>query len=125
MSLAVLPELMTRRGLNGSIRLTQKFIDGMNLTAQLWPGRVTAYLEESGKHTSNLDEIEVNPNDLPFACELVSYDDTRIGALLAKHEVVLGSNSHRQIQLVALCRSIGVPILFVSEYSFKTHLQII
>jgi colanic acid/amylovoran biosynthesis glycosyltransferase len=93
----------------------------MKLSAKYWPGQVMAYLEESDKRTSNLDEIEVNPRDLPFGCELVSYCDPRMGELLAKYDVVMGSSSHRQNHLGALWRSIEVPNLFVSEYSLKTH----
>jgi colanic acid/amylovoran biosynthesis glycosyltransferase len=125
MSLAVLPALTGGRVSGGSVRLTHKFIDGMKLYAEYWPGPVVAYMEESNKRTSNLDEMEVNPSDLTFGCELVSYTDPNIGDLLAKHEVVLGSCSHRQTHLSALCRSIGVPFLFVSEFSLKTEWQII
>ena len=125
MSLAILPALTAGRVSDGSVRLTHKFIDGMKLYAEYWPGPVITYMEESEKRTSNLDEVEVNPSDLPFGCELVSYKDPNIGDLLAKHEVVMGSCSHRQTHLSALCRSIGVPFLFVSEFSLKTEWQII
>jgi colanic acid/amylovoran biosynthesis glycosyltransferase len=126
MSLAILPALAAGSGANGNVRLTQKFIDGMNLYAEYWPGRVVAYLERNDDRSSNLDEVDVNPSDLSFGYEIVSYTDPKMGELLAKHEAVLGStDAYRQIPLADLCRSLGVPFLFTSEYSFNTKWQII
>jgi colanic acid/amylovoran biosynthesis glycosyltransferase len=126
MSLAILPALPAGSGANGTIRLTRKFIDGMNLYAEYWPGRVVAFFERNDSRSSNLDEVDVNPSDLAFGCEFVSYADPKMGELLAKHEVVLGSTgAYRQVHLAALCRSLGVPFLFTSEYSFNTNWQII
>ena len=126
MSLAILPAMPAGSGSNGTIRLTQKFIDGMNLYAEYWPGRVVAYFEKSDSRSSNLDEVDVNPADLRFGCEIVSYTDPKMRELLAKHEVVLGSTgAYRQYHLAALCRSLGVPFLFNSEFSFNTNWQII
>jgi colanic acid/amylovoran biosynthesis glycosyltransferase len=123
MSLAILPSLTASRGASGRIRLTKKFIDGMRLCAEYWPGSVMGYLEESDKQTRHLDEVDVTPSDLPFGCELVSYSDPKFGEALAKYDVVMGSVSYKQIHLSALCHSIGVPFLFVSEYSLKTQLN--
>ena len=125
MSLAVLPELRIGFGPKGTIILTQKFIDGMVEYLKYWDGSAVAIMEPTDKPSWNLDEVEVDPARLPFQVEAVSYDDPGLGELLAGHTVVLASLSHLQSHISRLCRSIGVPCVYVSEYTFKTRCQIV
>ena len=55
----------------------------------------------------------------------ISFDDPGLGRVLAGAKVILGSVSYHQNQLSSLCRSIGVPCVYVSEYSLKTRCQIV
>jgi glycosyltransferase involved in cell wall biosynthesis len=82
-------------------------------------------MEPTENQTWNLDEVEIDPAQLPFKVQAFSYDDPGLGQLLAGCRMVLGSVSHRQNHLSALCRSMGVPCAYISEYSLKTRCQII
>ncbi len=125
MSLAVLPELRVGFGPNGTIILTQKFIDGMVEYLKYWDGSAVAIMEPTDKPSWNLDEVAVDPARLPFQVEVISYDDPGLGEVLAGRTVALASLSHRQSHISRLCRSIGVPCVYVSEYTFKTRCQIV
>ena len=125
MTLAVLPELKVKIGLKGTITLTQKFIDGMLEYLKYWDGPVTAYMQPTEERSWNLDEVEIDRARLPFKVEVISFDDPGLGRVLAGAKVILGSVSYHQNQLSSLCRSIGVPCVYVSEYSLKTRCQIV
>jgi colanic acid/amylovoran biosynthesis glycosyltransferase len=124
-TLAVVPSLTARAVPNGGVVLTKKFINGMRKYVEYWDGPVAAFMEPAHVPTSNLDEIEINPAKLPFTLKIVRFDDPNFGQLLAKHRLVLGSVSHRQNHLEALCRSSGLPCVYVAEFSLKTRLQVI
>ena len=124
-TLAVLPTLPVRITPTGGFALTRKFIDGMRKYLDEWDGPITAFMEPTHAATSNLDEIEVDPAELPFKLEVVSFDDPGLGRMLAGHRLALGSVHYRQNHVAKLCRSVGVPCVYVSEYSLKTRFQII
>jgi glycosyltransferase involved in cell wall biosynthesis len=125
MSLAILPEYRAFRAPSGKICLTKKLIEGMKLYVEFWQAPVHLYLEEATHRSSNLDEIEVDPAELPFGCEIVSFMDEKLGERLAGHDLVMGSTSHRQNHLSGVFRALGIPFVYVTEYSLKTRLQMI
>jgi colanic acid/amylovoran biosynthesis glycosyltransferase len=122
-TLAVLPALKARITPSGGIVLTQKFVDGMQKYVEYWDGPVAAFMEPAHVPTSNLDEIEIDPAKLSFTLEVVPFADPQLGQLLAGHQLVLASVSSRQNHLGALCRSSGVPCVYVAEFSLQTRLQ--
>src|SRR5271157_1878772 len=119
MTLAVLPELRVKIGLKGTITLTQKFIDGMLEYLKYWDGPVTACMQPTEERSWNLDEVEIDRARLPFKVEVISFDHPGLGRVLAEAKVILGSVSYQQNQLSSLCRSIGVPCVYVSEYCLR------
>jgi|SRR5271166_5845943 len=125
MTLAVLTDLGVRVVPKGTIILTQKFIDGMVEYLKYWDGPVAAIMEPTNKPSWNLDEVEIDPARLPFKVEVFSYNDPGLGRLLAGRKMILASVSHRQNHLSTLCRSIGVPCVYVAEFTLKTVCQII
>jgi glycosyltransferase involved in cell wall biosynthesis len=124
-ALAVLPALRARVMPNGRVGLTRKFVEGMRVYLELWDGPVSVYMEPKHDAGSDLDGIEYNPSDLPFKFQAISFDHSTLGHLLRGHRLVLGSVSYRQNDLASLCRSIGVPCVYVAEYSLKTRCQVV
>jgi glycosyltransferase involved in cell wall biosynthesis len=125
MGLTVLPALRARKVTNGNVVLTEKFIDGMMKYMEYWDVPTTVIMEPSEVATTNLDEVEVNPAGLPFRLQVMSYDAPELGSALAGSRVVLSSLMHRQNHLSAVCRSVGVPCVYVAEYNLRTRCQIV
>ena len=125
LTLVVLPSLPARRTSGGRVVITRKFLDGILEYLKEWNGPIAVFMEPIEDPTSNLDEIEVDPARLPFHLEVISYGDESLGDHLAGHRVALCTVSSRQNHLPSLCRSIGLPCVYVSEFSLKTRLQII
>ena len=124
-TLVVLPTLPVRVTPTGRVALTEKFVDGMREYLSLWGGPVSAFMEPSDAPTSNLDEREYEPSDLPFQLQVVSFLDPGLGPLLAGHRLAHCAVSYRQNHLGGLCRAIGVPCVYTSEYSLQTRWQVI
>jgi colanic acid/amylovoran biosynthesis glycosyltransferase len=123
-ALVVLPAARARLTPNALI-LSQKFINGMRKYVEYWDGPVVALMEPTGEATSMFDDVEVDTASLPFHVHVVSFDDPKLDELLTGCRLVLGSLSHRQNQLGMLCRSLGVPCIYVAEYSLEARLQVI
>jgi colanic acid/amylovoran biosynthesis glycosyltransferase len=75
--------------------------------------------------TTDLDELDVEPGDLPFQLEVVSFKDPGLARRIAGHDLALCTVDYRQDHMAGVCRSAGVPCVYVSEYSLKTRLQIV
>ncbi len=123
--LMILPTIKAWRSPDNDrlIVLTGKFLTGMEVYAQLWPGRITLCIEEAAAADSNLDHQAVDPADLPYEVERVDYDEAQMVERLREADVVLGSVCWRQNHISRLCLEAGVPCVYVSEYSYQTRCQ--
>ena len=118
--LTVIPSLHAARLADGRIGLTRKFVAGSGSYSSRWPGTVRVLLQ-SGPVGDNLDNQSWGPEDLPF--EVVLDGDLRTE--LARSQVVLASATRDQAHIAAICRELGVPVAYVTEYSLRTRFQII
>lgn len=123
--LVLLPSLRAHRGPRGGLVLTQKFLHGVAQYAKTWPGQVTALVELSTTPTSDMDHVEVMPE--PGRAPLELRPDTPAGlrARLGNAAAVLGFLSPDQLEVAEVCEDLGVPLIFTSEYSPATEMQII
>jgi colanic acid/amylovoran biosynthesis glycosyltransferase len=121
--LVILPSLAAvRRG--DAVLLTRKCVEGLEQYASLWKGPVRCLLRPADSASDNLDNIEVKPHTLPFALEVVEYDARSLRQHVARAAVIVGSTGYTQNHVSALGRQLGVPVVYVSEYSVCTRLQV-
>jgi len=124
-ALLVMPALTASAGTAGSFVLTRKFVDGAAEYARRWPGPVVVWIEQVQRADSNLDHIEVDPDDLPFALRWLPADQSQLDAVLDDAAVVLATLVDKHLPLVNSCARKRVPLAYISEYSVLTRRQII
>lgn len=125
-TLAVVPTLSVRLTGPNTLRLTQKFADGMAAYAALWPGRVITVMHpDCNASTGNLDDREFALDNLTFGIRSASFLNNEILTALQDADVVMLGGDNRLSGLVQWCRSEGKKSVFVTEYSLKTRIQII
>lgn len=126
MTLLVLPQLRVHVADDGRVTLTQKFISGMAEYVKLWPGSVSVLVEASETVSSNLDNVTLNPDELPFKIKVCDFTDV---ASMQNHfadaALILAGLDYRQVNLWRHARNVSVPLVYISEYSLKTRRQII
>ena len=123
--LILLPSLRAQRGSSGGLILTQKFVAGVAEYAKCWPGSVTVLVRVDDRPTSDMDRVEVMPGDQPFAIEVRPDAEPALQRRLRDCAVVLAFLSRDEAQTIHLCRNLGVPLVYSSEYSAKTECEII
>jgi colanic acid/amylovoran biosynthesis glycosyltransferase len=124
--LKLVPSLRAGRLPDGRVILTRKFIEGVAEFRKLWPGSVDVYMECSPNLYSNMDEIPVQPEDLPFRIHLLSFEEIEQAIVANKVAVVLLSlDDCRQSGFGAVCRRNGVASAYIAEYSLATRKQIV
>ena len=124
--LLILPSLHFGLAPDGRVRMTDKFISGMTMTTDRWPGPVAVLApQDPASASGNLDDAWVDPADLPFEVIVDGFDGERAKAAVASAAVVQGGADHRLNHLPRWCRELGVPYVFLTEYSLKTRWQII
>lgn len=115
----------------GSFVLTRKFIDGVREYVRYWPGPITVWVQQVAQADSNLDHTEVHPSELPFDLKWIEgleetwKDGARFLPAIASADLVLAALVDRHVALAETCRSAGVPLVYVTEYSVKTRQQIV
>lgn len=126
-TLVILPALPAKAGDNGSFVLTRKFLDGVMEYVRDWPGPVTVAMERVTKADSNLDHVQVMPEDVPFELRWIDWRNG-VGAareLLADARVALVSLVDKHTRISQLAATLSRPVVYISEYSVTTRRQII
>jgi colanic acid/amylovoran biosynthesis glycosyltransferase len=124
-TLGLLPNLKAKKISDRQIILTQKFIDGIAEYQKYWLGRIVVFIEEDTALNSNLDNLLLNVNELPFQIEIVDFDTIQKYQAFHNLSVVFASVGFRQNHISAICQLYGIPCVYVTEYSLKTRIQIV
>ena len=123
--LLILPPLKAVRGPNGGLILTRKYIEGVGEFARNWSGPVTSLVAFSQTPTTDMDHSEFFPGDPATPIEPRPESETTLAARIKDAAVVLAFLSPSEAPLFALCKRLGVPVVFFAEYSPATERQII
>lgn len=125
-SLVVVPSLAAGVGRPGQIRLTGKFVSGMQSYVDLWDGPVILLIEpDPNAQSGNLDDVWMPLESLPFKVAVTPFDSELARHTMIDAGVVLGGADHRMNHAAATCARAGVPYVMVTEYSLQTRLQIV
>ena len=117
---------------NGNVVLAGRLISGMEEHGKYWPGGMLCACEPAPEEelTSNADRalggdnVEISPGDLPFKLAVVDFRSEKARRLLADVAVAIVGIGHRVTHMSAWGKELNVPIVYGSEYSLKTRLQI-
>jgi glycosyltransferase involved in cell wall biosynthesis len=83
-------------------------------------------MQQTSERDGNLDHVTVDVSKVPFTFSTARYSNLKdLQAHLCKAAVVLASVDHEQVSVAKACRQLGVPCVYVSEYSLVTRHQII
>lgn len=109
---------------NGDIIITRKWLDGMARYAELWDGPVRGVLKPAGRETNNLDNVRVPPASLPFELRVLRPEQPwQLG--LDGAGLVMCSLGYEFVHLAESLRAQKTPLLYISELSLRTRLQIV
>ena len=114
-----------RRGARGGVVLTKKYVDGVLEYCKNWPGNVAVLVALNDLPSTDMDRVEVFPGEHGFLLEERPATVAALKERLAKSGVVLEFLSRDSTFMAGLCAEVGVPLVYISEYSRKTDLQII
>jgi colanic acid/amylovoran biosynthesis glycosyltransferase len=109
----------------GRFVLTRKFIEGMTYYAAHWPGPVVAVMDPTHEESPNLDNVEVAPEEIPFAVQCLRYDSAELRRYIAGCGFVHWGPHHLLHDLGDVLQSAGVPNVYCMELSLQTRCQII
>ena len=123
--LVILPSLKAKKKSDTQIILPQKFIDGMRIYQEYWSGTITLLIEEDQSLNDNLDNILVDIKSLPFEVKIIDFEAIQENQELLNASVVLATEGFRQNHISKICKLHKIPCIYVTEYSFKTRIQII
>ncbi|QQE10321.1 glycosyltransferase [Planctomycetota bacterium] len=105
--------------------LTEKFVEGMRQYATHWPGPIRVLTQPSQNTDSNLDHLNYQLSDLPFELRTFNFTPTSLKPAIEKASIVLAGFDFDKTDLAPLCKQLAIPLIYITEYSTRTQLQII
>ncbi len=124
-SLVILPSIGAVPHADGQITITRKFLDGAAEMAKHWDGPLEVILPPIDLSTDNLDSLRIDPRDFGVSVKVVPFEAGRLMPELAGAGIVLASVYYQLNDAAAWCRQVGVPCVYVAEYTLRTRLQIL
>lgn len=122
--LVVIPSIRARQDADG-LHLTRKYVEGMQAYAERWPGPVTSLVRLTGSASHDMDPV-LYRNGVDLArVEVLPQSAEAVSARLAHAAAVLLFLSRGEKPTGDLCRKLGVPVIFITEYSPRTERQIL
>jgi glycosyltransferase involved in cell wall biosynthesis len=121
--LVVIPSIRARRDGDG-LHLTRKYVEGMQAYAERWPGPVTSLVRLTEAASHDMDPVLYRDGVDLAAVEVLPDATDAVSARLAQAAAVLLFLSRAEQATADLCRKLGVPVIFISEYSPRTEVQI-
>lgn len=130
--LAVLPAFRVIPLPGDRVLIQDRFISGMKSYQEYWGGDLVAIIEPSpmSELDGNIDrklagqDREMAIADLDFELHIIDFFDPGMRELFIPVDVVLAAVSYRQTHLAALANETGTALIYNSEYTLKTRLQI-
>jgi colanic acid/amylovoran biosynthesis glycosyltransferase len=108
----------------GLLRTGKKFLDGAALHARNWPGTMKVLIAVRAGGGNDPDARTVAVQDLPFSVVPLDGTDALLQAL-REASVVSSALLPQTTRLSEICKSVGVPLVYVTEYSLLTRKQMI
>jgi len=117
---------------NGNVVLLERLISGMEEHGKYWPGEMLCGCEPAPESdlTGDTDRalgganVEVSPGDLPFKLAVVDFRSDAARRVLANVAVAIVGTGHRATHMAAWGKELDRPIIYGSEYTLKTRLQV-
>lgn len=122
--LIILSNLKARRSAAGRLIMTQKFLDGVAEYARNWPGTVTTLVGLDTRPGIDMDQVETDLTNDSVRMELRPETPEGMANRLEKAALVVMLLSPYETEAAALCHRLGVPVVFVSEYTPRTERDI-
>lgn len=122
--LVVIPSIRARQDADG-LMLTRKYVEGTRAYAERWPGPVTSLVRLTADESHDMDPVLHRDGVEPAAVELVPDTVEALGRRIGRAAAVLLFLSRQERATAELCRKLGVPVIYITEYSPKTERQIL
>jgi glycosyltransferase involved in cell wall biosynthesis len=124
-SLVILPSIGAVPHADGQITITRKFLDGVAEMAKHWDGPVEVILPPIDAATDNLDSVRIDPRAMGLSVKVVPFEADRLMPELVGAGIVLATVYYLLNDAAAWCQQVGVPCVYVAEYTLETRLQIL
>ena len=123
--LVVLASLPGLRNSKGDWLLSVKFVNGMKMYAQNWPGPVVVGLQAGHEPTGDLDNRYWSPAELPFELQMIDFSElAKAGGELLPQSTVIVTINHLLYGLGQRCLEQGAILVANTELTLRTQLQI-
>ena len=105
----------------GSVEISAKFLEEVERYAKFWPGTLRLIAYEDPSWATSFGTVTREIASLPFELVVHSHDTLAEQVFADDVAVLLCGVGHRYNHLATLGRSLGVPVVYVAEWSRRTQ----
>ncbi|MCE9621044.1 MAG: glycosyltransferase family 4 protein [Actinomycetia bacterium] len=106
---------------DGIVEVSAKFLEEVERYAKFWPGTVRLIAYEDSNWGTSFGTVKREIASLPFELVIRSHDELDAGVFADDVAALLCGVGHRYNHLAAIGRDLGVPVVYVAEWSRRTQ----
>ncbi len=106
---------------DGIVEVSAKFLEEVERYAKFWPGAVRLIAFEDPNWATSFGTVKREIAALPFQLELQSHDHLDERVFANDVATLLCGVGHRYNHLATIGRDLGVPVVYVAEWSRRTQ----
>ena len=106
---------------DGVVEVSGKFLEEVERYAKFWPGTVRLIVYEDPSWATSFGMVKRDIASLPFELVIRSHDELDASVFADDVAALLCGVGHRYNHLATLGRSLGVPVVYVAEWSRRTQ----
>ena len=106
---------------DGVVEVSGKFLEEVERYAKFWPGSVRLIVDEDPRWATGFGMVKREVASLPFELVVRSHDELGADVFADDVAAVLCGVGHRFNHLAAVARSLGIPLVYVAEWSRRTQ----
>lgn len=106
---------------DGVVEVSAKFLEEVERYAKFWPGTVRLVVYEDPNWATSFGTVTREIATLPFELVVRSHDELDASVFADDVAALLCGVGHRYNHLAALGRSLGIPVVYVAEWSRRTQ----
>ncbi len=123
--LILLPSLQASLNAQGQMIMTYKYLSGAETYARQWQGPTTSLVRITGERSFDMDQVPVDGHGQLHRVERRPEDPKVFAQRIANAGLVMAFLSPYEAWLAPLCQSLKVPLVYGSEYTLRTEMQIV
>lgn len=110
---------------DGRLIISEKFVEGVQEYQKHWPGTIVVHANFAKGQSNYMDGQILDPAKMQFLIDPTPFDSLQLADKLRNASLIVSALEYNLNHLWKVADKLNIPIIYITEYSYKTQKQIL